>query len=298
MGNDNIIRKYVGTAVWKLAKAGVFDFMSDEDYLKFIFKVRLGRNLHLDKPTGYNEKMQWLKLHDRKDHYWRMVDKFEAKNYVADIIGDEYIIPTLGVWDRFEDIDFDKLPDQFVLKCTHDSGGLYICTDKSRMDRDKVGKKLTKALNTTFYKGGREWAYKNVKPRIIAEKYIVESDSGDLKDYKIFMYDGEPRFIQLDYDRHTNHKRNLYTPQWELLDAGYKYPSGRERKVDPPDKFDEMLELARKLSKDMIHARIDFYYVDGHIYFGEITLYHGSGFVISDPPSFEQQMGDWMHLPI
>ena len=171
-----------------LDSRGFFKFMSDEAYLKFMYKLKMKRKLNLSDPQTFNEKLQWLKIYDRKPEYTTMVDKYEAKKYVADIIGEEYIIPTLGVWDRFEDIDFDELPDQFVLKCTHDSGGLVICRDKSKLDLKAAKKKINKSLKRNYYWIGREWPYKNVRPRIIAEKFMTDPTSDDLQDYKFFFF--------------------------------------------------------------------------------------------------------------
>jgi len=282
-----------------LDSRGFFKFMSDEAYLKFMYKLKMKRKLNLSDPQTFNEKLQWLKIYDRKPEYTTMVDKYEAKKYVADIIGEEYIIPTLGVWDRFEDIDFDELPDQFVLKCTHDSGGLVICRDKSKLDLKAAKKKINKSLKRNYYWIGREWPYKNVRPRIIAEKFMRDGESGELRDYKIFNFNGLPDFIQVDFDRFGNHRRNLYTTDWTFIPASNnsQYPFDENVKVVRPKKLDQMLDFARILSAEIPHLRTDFYYVDEKIYFGELTFFHGSGFARFEPDSFDRQLGEKIVLP-
>ncbi len=198
-------------------------FIPDELYLKCKYKQVTGLDLNLSNPQTFNEKIQWLKLNDRRPAYTEMVDKYEAKRYVAGIIGEQYIIPTLGVWDRFEDIDFDKLPDKFVLKCTHDSGGVCVCKNKANLDRDKARRTIEKSLKTNYFWVGREWPYKNVKPRIIAEQYI-ESIDNDLMDYKFMCFDGEVKAILLCSGRFSKEgvKMTFFDPDWKRLP--YKRP--------------------------------------------------------------------------
>ena len=265
-------------------------------YLQRRFKLQAGYSLNLNNPRTFNEKLQWLKLYDHNPEYSRMVDKYEAKQYVADRIGDEHIIPTLAVYDRVDDIDFDKLPDQFVLKCTHDSGGLVICKEKSKLDRKAAKKKLSKSFHHKYYWDGREWPYKAVKPRIIAEQYIAEED-GELKDYKVFNFGGEPKIIQIDYNRFKGHQRNLYTADWKRIDATIEFPSDPQKEFEKPEVLNDLLAYARKLSKDIPHLRTDFYIINNHIYFGEMTFYHGSGMERISPVSFDVLMGEWIVLP-
>ena len=254
------------------------------------------KKLNLKNPQTFNEKMQWLKIYNRNPKYSEMVDKYQVKQYVANIIGEEYIIPTLGVWDKFDDIDFDSLPNQFVLKCTHDSGGLVICKDKEKLDVDSAKVKINESLRYNFFYLGREWPYKNVKPRIIAEQYMTDESGIELKDYKIFNFNGEPRIIQVDYDRFVQHKRNLYTTDWNYIDAAIQYPNDPNRKITRPKKLEKMLELARILSKDIPYVRTDFYCIDERIYFGELTFYHESGFGKFTPEKFDLEMGEWINL--
>lgn len=254
-------------------------WLPDAIYLKLKYYEVFGKRLNLRNPQTFNEKLQWLKLYDRKPEYTTMVDKVEAKKWVADKIGEQYIIPTLGVWDRAEDIDFDSLPDQFVLKTNHDSGAVIICKDKSKLNIDEVRRKLDKSLQTDYYKLGREWPYKNVKRRILAEKFMVDESGYELKDYKIFCFDGKPEFIQVDFDRFASsgHKRNLYSPSWDLLDFEYGYPSDHGHVIDKPENLDEILSLASTLSQGHPFLRVDFYTINSDSKFGETTFYPECG---------------------
>lgn len=217
----------------------------------------------------YNEKLNWLKLHDHNPLYTTLVDKYEAKKYIARIIGNEYIIPTLGVWNSFDDIDFDRLPNQFVLKCTHDSEGLVIVKDKSKLDKKAAKEKIEAALKQNFYYIGREWPYKNVKPRIIAEQYMEDHVDGELRDYKFFCFDGEPKAMFIASDRASDCvKFDYYDLQFNHLDIKQKYPHAQKR-LRKPITFEKMIEFSKVLSKGYPHVRVDFYEVDGHLYFGE-----------------------------
>lgn len=277
---------------------GLYNQMDDEQYIRRLYKINMGKELNLDPPVTFNEKIQWLKLHDRKPIYTTMVDKYEAKKYVADIIGEEYIIPTLGVWDHFEDIDFDSLPDQFVLKCTHDSGGLVICRDKSKLDKNAAKKKIEKSLKKNFYYTGREWPYKNVKPRIIAEQYMEDESTHDLRDYKIFAFDGVPKALFIATERSSTEET-----KFDFFDAEFKhlpFTNGHPNAdIMPakPETFELMKELAGKLSKGFPELRVDFYEVNGRTYFGELTFSHWSGMVPFNPEEWDKTFGEWIKLP-
>lgn len=271
----------------------LFKWMDDELYLKFFYRIVMGKKLNLDNPQTFNEKLQWLKLHDRKDIYTTMVDKYEAKKYVAEQIGEEYIIPTLGVWDSFDDIDFDSLPNQFVLKCTHDSGGLVICRDKSTFDKNSARKKINRSLKSNFFWFGREWPYKNVKPRIIAEKYMEDTRSFDLKDYKFFCFHGNPRMTLVCSERFSGGglKEDFFSETWEHLDIQRPGHRCSDQIIPCPKQYNLMKKIASELSKDIPFVRIDFYTINGHIYFGEITFYPASGFVGFLPETADVQLG-------
>lgn len=277
---------------------GLCDSMPDEEYLKRMFKARMGRELDLENPQTMNEKLQWLKLYDRKPIYTTMVDKYAVKKYVADIIGEQYIIPTLGAWDRFDEIDFDSLPDQFVLKCTHDSGGLVICKDKSKLDIAAAKEKINRSLKRNFYYLWREWPYKDVKPRIIAEKYMEDKGSQELRDYKFFCFGGQARCYKVDFDRFIKHHANYYDMDNHILEFGesaFLPVPGKELSI--PKEVDQMAKLAEKLSQDIPFLRADFYDVEGKIYFGELTFYPASGFGSFTKENADLKLGQWIKLP-
>lgn len=277
---------------------GVTNVLPDSLYLRLAYWLRIGQSLHLGNPQTFNEKLQWLKLNDRKPIYATLVDKYEVKNYVASIIGDQYIIPTLGIWNDFDDIDFDALPDQFVLKCTHDSGGLVICKDKSQLDKIAAKKKLIKLLKKNYYYHGREWPYKNVKPRIIAEKYMEDHSTSELRDYKFFCFGGTAKCYKVDFDRFVSHKANYFTPDGELMKVGEEVcPPDFEKEIPAPDNLGKMKEFAEKLSATLPFLRADFYDVDGKVYFGELTFYPASGFGKFIFDGNDELLGSWIKLP-
>lgn len=269
----------------------------DRAYIQMYYFAHFKKFCNLKNPKTYNEKLNWLKLHDKNPIYTRIVDKFEAKEYVKNIIGDQYIIPTLGVWDNFDDIDFDKLPQQFVLKCTHDSEGLVIVKDKDKLDKEMAKNKIESALKQNFFYIGREWPYKNVKPRIIAEKYMEDHIDGELRDYKFFCFDGEPKAMFVASDRASdNVKFDYFDLNFNHLDIKQKYPHA-EQPLRKPVTFEKMIELSKVLSKGFPHVRVDFYEVDGQLYFGELTFYHFSGFMPFEPNKWDKIFGDWIKLP-
>ena len=275
------------------------NILPDKMFIERKFEKKMGYKLDLKNPKTFNEKLQWLKLYDRKPEYTKMVDKYEAKKYVASIIGEEYIIPTLGVWNSFDEINFDELPDQFVLKCTHDSGGLVICRDKTSFDKEAARQKINNSLKYNYYKHAREWPYKNVKPRIIAEKYMEDQQSKDLKDYKIFTFNGVAKALFIATERQTEGtetKFDFFDTEFKHLPFTNGHPNA-EICPKKPERFNEMLELAEKLSKKIPQLRVDFYEVNGKAYFGELTFYHWSGFKPFDPLEWDEKFGSWIKLP-
>lgn len=273
--------------------------LPDRFFLKILFRLRMGYRLDLNNPQTFNEKLQWLKLYNRKDEYTQMVDKAGAKDYVANIIGNEYIIPTIGVWGSVDEIDFNKLPNQFVLKCTHDSGGIVICKDKSKLDIKAAKKTLKKGLKRKFYSMNREWPYKNVMPRIIGEEYMVDESGYELKDYKWFCFDGEPKALFIATDRglaNEETKFDFFDADFNHLPFTNGHPNAN-RDISKPKGFDEMKALASKLSKGHPHLRVDFYDINGKIYFGELTFYHWSGTTPFDPVEWDYTFGSWINLP-
>ena len=281
-----------------LAARGCFKTMPDEKYLKLMFRARMGKKLNLDAPQTFNEKLQWLKLYNRKPEYTRMVDKYEAKAYVAERIGAEHIIPTLGVWNSFDEIDFNKLPRQFVLKCTHDSGGLVICKDKEKLDVKAAREKIEKSLKTSYYEWGREWPYKDVKPRIIAEKYMQDTETEDLKDYKFFCFGGMAKCFKVDFDRFIEHHANYYDADGNILDFGESaYPPNLQKEIALNKLvLKKMEEFAEELSQTSPFLRVDFYDVNGTIYFGEMTFYPASGFGKFTSDEWDLVLGKWIPI--
>lgn len=260
---------------------------------------RMPYRLNLNNPQSFNEKLQWMKLFDHNPLYTTMVDKYAVKKYVANIIGEEYIIPTLGVWDSFDDIDFDTLPNRFVLKCTHDSGGLIICKDKNNLDLKKAKNKIETSLQTDYYMSGREWPYKNVPRKIIAEKYMEDTKTGELRDYKFFCFDGKVKWLFIATDR-----QNRVEPYFDFFDMDFNHlpiQHGHPNapvKPEKPKAFGLMQRLASILSQGLPHVRVDFYEVDGKVYFGELTFFHHCGFVPFTPCEWDYVFGKEILLPV
>ena len=269
-----------------------------KQYLKLRYRLTFKKPLNLKNPQTYNEKLQWMKLYDHNPIYAQLVDKYDVRKYVSEKIGEEHLIPIIGVWDNFDEIDFDKLPNEFVMKCTHDSGSVFICKDKSTVDKKLLRKRITSDLKRSQYIAGREWAYKNVKPRIIVEKLMRDESSADLKDYKFFCFDGEVKSMFIATDRGIEGQ----DVKFDFFDAEYNHlplkHGHQNANILPakPNGFEEMKKLASKLSEGLRHARIDLYNINGKIYFGEITFYHHCGFVPFDPEEWDYTFGSWLKI--
>ena len=272
--------------------------MPDEKFLKGMYRSCMNRELDLENPRLFTEKLQWLKLYDRRPEYTTLVDKYEVKHYVAEKIGSQYVIPLLGVWDRAEDIDFDSLPNRFVLKTTHDSGSFIACKDKSKLDIPAARKRMAKFLKREYYGCNREWPYKNVKPRIIAEAYMEDSKYGELRDYKFFTFGGEPKVLYIAQGRGLDGETVA-----DFFDMDYNHlPFTIDHDTAPvppekPENFLLMQTLAAKLSRGTPQLRVDFYEVDGKVYFGEMTFFHCSGLEAFHPEEWDRKFGDWVTLP-
>lgn len=281
----------------KLGKAS--RLIPDKLYLKAYYYNIFGQKLDLKNPKTFNEKLQWLKLHDRCPEYTVMVDKYKARDYIAEKIGEQYLIPLLGVWDNPDEIDFGKLPDQFVLKCNHNSGtGMYICKDKQKLNVEEVKKELRKGLQGNYYLMGREWPYKDVPRKIICEKYMVDSKTKELRDYKLFCFGGNVRFFKVDFGRFIEHHANYYDREGNLLSIGEAdFPPIPEQSIEIPKSIEIMIELAEKLSNGIPFVRVDFYDVNGKVYFGEITFYPASGFGKLLPDTCDETLGSQITLP-
>ncbi len=282
-----------------LTKLGLTDGISDRRLLEMKYRASMGGELDLDTPSTFNEKLQWLKLYDRKPEYTVMVDKYRVRDYIADTIGSEYLIPLVGVWDSADEIDFDALPNQFAMKCNHNSGlGMCICKDKSKLDVVQVKKELRKGLQEDYYLTGREWPYKDVPRKIIAEQFM-KSDAGGLTDYKLHCFNGEPKLILVCKDRFTETglTEDFFSENWEHLDIRRPKHPNASQPIPQPEELPQMLELARKLSKDIPFLRVDFYIIEHKIYFSELTFFPASGFEKFVPEKWDQTLGSWLTLP-
>lgn len=270
----------------------------DKLYLKILYRLKLGHKLDLKNPQTFTEKIQWLKLYDRKDEYTHLVDKAAVKDIVGRKMGFKYIIPTIGEWNNVEEIEWEKLPNQFVLKTTHGggSGGVVICKDKKSFNREVAKKKLKNSLKNCIYKSFREWPYKNVPRKIIAEKFISLGKNKDLADYKIFCFNGEPKFIEVDFDRFVNHKRNLYDIDWNLLPFEMAFDSQEDKEIPKPHNLKELLDIARTLADNKKLVRVDLYIIENNIYFGETTFYPDGGFGRFNPPKYDEIIGKMLNL--
>lgn len=278
----------------------MLNWLPDKIFLKAAFRARFGRKLDLNNPKTFNEKLQWLKLYDRKPEYTKMVDKYLVRDYVKEKIGEEYLIPLLGVWENPEKINFDELPMQFVLKCNHNSGlGMCICKDKNSLDINKVKAELKNGIDQNYYLTGREWPYKDVPRRIIAEKYMVDESGYELKDYKFYCFDGKVKLVMINSDRMSleKTKANYFDENYQPLDFVWGYENA-EIPPQKPEKFEEMKYLAEKLSENISHVRIDFYQTPSGIYFGEITFFDGCGFDAIEPIEWDYKIGSWLKLPM
>ena len=288
-----------------LGKYGWFRWMSDEAYIKMVYRIHFGVYPDLEHPKTYNEKLNWLKLHDRQPKYTDIVDKYTVKQYISRIIGTEYVVPTLGVWDRFEDIDFDALPNQFVLKCTHDSGGLVICRDKSKLNKAKARRKINSSLKRNYYWTGREWPYKDVKPRIIAEPYLEEHncmypnhvDANILTDYKFFCFNGIPKVMYIAKDIGIGPESDYFDMDFVHLPIIMDGDSFAPVPPVKPKHFEKMKEIAAVLSRNIPHIRVDFYCVDDKLYVGELTFFHSSGMCHIYPEEWDYKLGEWIATP-
>jgi len=291
-------RRLLYTIFDKLNMRGMLHWVGDVAFLCMAYKLKFGKKLNLKNPLTFNEKLQWLKLYDRRHEYITMVDKIAVKGFVSERIGAEYIIPTLGVWEHPDDIDWNKLPNQFVLKWNHDSGSIVICKDKLSFDKEKAIKKLRYGDKMNGFWYGREWPYKGVKPLLLAEQYMEDTETHELRDYKVFTFDGKARLLLVASGRQAKGevKFDYFDENKNHLNIQNDHPNS---KVLPqlPLSFDKMISLAELLSVGYPHLRVDFYEVNGKVYFGEFTLYHGSGLMNFKPDEWNERMGGWITLP-
>lgn len=266
-------------------------------YLKWRYRKAMGKSLNIDKPVLFQEKLQWLKLNDHKPVYHQMVDKYDAKQFIASKVGEEHIIPTIGLYNSVNEIDLSKLPDQFVLKGTFDSGSYYICKDKSQINLKEMRKRLTTNWDINYYHFSKEWPYKGLKKRIIAEPLLKDGESDYLRDCKVFCFNGEPKFIYISQDISTNTKTDFYDLDWNKLDMRMKDPNS-DTIIKKPKQIDEIIECSRKLAENTYCIRVDFYLCDDSYFCGELTFFHCGGFQNVYPQKWNRTLGDWIVLPI
>lgn len=283
--------------IWrKISKLGLLNFLSDELFVKLEYKLKMKNDLDIANPKRYNEKLQWLKLYDHNPLYTDLVDKYEVREYVEDLIGKDYLIPVYGVYRNYDDINFDNLPNQFVLKPTHTSGDVFLCKDKSEINHTELKKDISQWLKKDYFDYHREWPYKNIQPRIVCEKFMIEKGSDRIKDYKFFCFDGKPELMFVASDRGTNTKFDFYDMAFNHLDVKQHYPKS-DTPMAKPKNYEKMIQLAEKLSKGFPHVRIDLYSINDTLYFGEFTFYHFSGFEHFEPDSFDFELGSSLKLP-
>ena len=284
--------------VCSLGNHGILKWMPSRIYLSLVYRARTGKKLHLKPPRDYSEKLQWIKLYLHDPRYTHMVDKYEVRHYIKDKIGDKYLIPLLGVWNRADLIDINELPNRFVLKCTHDSGSVLICKNKQQFDFGAAISTLERHLKRGTYWATREWPYKNVIPRVIAEQYMEDESGVELKDYKVLCFDGKPKLIELHMGRfHGVHTQDFYDVNWNLTGITQDGCVTSDKPYPRPDCFEEMLRLTSILAEGIPHVRVDWYVINGKLYFGELTFFDASGFELFDDPKIERMLGDWITLP-
>ena len=293
---ENIKKPYIFIS-YLFKKLGIY--FPDKLLLSILYRLKIGKRIDWKNPKTFNEKLQWLKLYNRRPEYTTYVDKYKVREYIAKTIGEEYLIPLLGVWDNSDQIDFDILPNQFVLKCNHNSGGICICKNKSNFDIKKAKFQLRKWLKSDYWLYQREWPYKNVPRKIIAEKFMDDvSEDSSLRDYKFMCFDGKVKCSFVCSDRNT--KAGLHVTffdlEWKVLPFERHYPSRKEG-LPKPKCYDKMVMLAEKLSKGIPFVRVDFYEINGRVYFGELTFYPGSGFEEFTPRSADEWLGSLIKLP-
>lgn len=283
--------------IWaSLARRTELRFLPDKLYLKWVYRGNTLNKLDLKKPQRYTEILQWMKIYDQNPIYTTMVDKFAAKSWAGNLIGSNHIIKTLGVWTSAEEIDIENLPKQFVLKCTHDSKSVLICKDKDQFDWNEAKKKLTKALKRKYYYEGRQWPYKNVVPKIIAEEYIINHTTQDLRDYKFFTFNGEPKVMYIATGRGTGEVYgDFFDMDFNHLDLMIDHkmaPTCPEKPVN----FEKMKEACKVLAKNTPQVRVDFYEANGQFYFGEMTFFHCNGFIKFTPDIWDEKFGSWIDI--
>lgn len=281
-----------------LASHGLLNWVPDRKYLSIIYEKKIGKQINLTDPKGFNEKLQWLKLHDKNPEYINYVDKYEVRKYIEKMLGTEYLVPLLGVYNSVDEIDWKSLPQTFVLKCTHGSGFNIVCKDKNLLNIEEAKKQLKRWMKKNYFYVGREWPYKFIEPRIVCEQFLTDDSGYELKDYKFMCFNGKTEFLFICLNRsaETGLCVDFYDLDWNLLPFQRHYPNSSTH-LEKPHNFDKMIQIADMLSKNMPFVRIDLYEANGNVYFGEITLYPGSGFEEFQPEVYDEWVGNMIKLP-
>lgn len=288
-------KKLIKNREFRLQLIKLLSFVPSAPYLKMVYRIKTGEKLHLKNPVGFNEKLNWLKLNHIHPEYTQLVDKLAVRDYIREKIGEDYLFPLLGSWNSFDDIDFDALPDKFVLKCNHDSGSVKLITDKSKMDKAALKAFFERRLAMNAYCLGREYPYKDVPPKMMAEAFMEAPDGGGINDYKFFCFQGKPKLLFVATDRATDVRFDFFDMDFQHLDiVNIHEQSGKE--IQKPSCFEEMKSLAETLSQGMEFVRIDLYEIGGRVYFGEFTFFHGGGFYLFHPAHWEKDLGDLLPL--
>ncbi len=290
------LRLFLFDKMTGLGRRGLLRWIPDAPYLRVQYFLKLGRVLRLKHPRLFNEKLQWIKLHDRKPEYHRYADKLAVRDYVAKTAGEGCLIPLIASYDSVDQIDWNALPERFVMKCTHGSGSNIICTDKGKLDIGKAESQLRAWMARSWYDLSREWPYLGIQPRILVEQFIGDDDGQVPFDYKIMCFEGAPTYVIVDADRYSGHTRNFYDVRWQKQDMFNRHPN-IPYDIPRPGPLNEMLSIAQSLCQGLHHIRIDLYVVAGKVYFGEMTFFHGYGMEVYRPESFERHMGDLIKLP-
>lgn len=293
------LRKYLPRDIRGKLMYGL-SFLPDAPYLKLFYFTTTGKRLNLKNPQGYNEKLQWLKIHEKNENYRDLVDKLKVRDHIKKAWGEEHLFPLLGYWKSFDEIDFDSLPEQFVLKCNHDSGSTKVISDKSALRAEDFAafkKFYDKRMQRDFYPAGREYPYKGIERYILAEQLMVDSAHPEksIEDYKFFCFDGEPKIMFVATDRSTDCRFDFFDMDFNHLDIQNIHPNA-DKPIEKPSCFEEMKQVAAKLSAGMKTVRIDLYELNGKLYFGEFTFFHGGGFRLFYPEEWEKRLGDWVQL--
>lgn len=290
--------------ILRALRAKISRAIPDPLYLKIRYRAECGKKLRLKNPVTFNEKLQWLKLYNRKPEYTMMADKYGVRKYVADTVGEKYLVPLIGVWNRVEEIDFSDLPDRFVLKCTHDSGGLVICRDKSKLDMAAAKMILNRSLQKNHYYTAREWPYKNIVPRIIGEVYLDDRPADQYPDdttpvlnvYKIFCFHGMPKFLVYTVDRGEDVRYDYFDMDFNRIDMSAGYEKAGYTIVKPLN-FEKMKSVAARLAQGICHVRVDLHNISGTIYFNEMTFFNWAGYQPFIPEKWDELLGSWLDLP-